>query len=562
MNARPQPLAPAARSEPPEVGRDDLRRAILEQVVRLSGGPPSFDFKELLTRTRYARAAGRALWALVRHLEPDVLVGPGFGGAPLLYATALAAADADGRDLAIWMVRDQRKSYYGKRWVEGPRLEGRPRAVILDDFLGRGTAIELVDQALAAESMQAEVCGIGVLLDAWAPLGSRQLRVSRCPVFPVFLRHEIGMTRDCHDARPPLMTGAAPPALGRPAWRRLGFNGASDCPLKSAPAIADGDLFAADDRSRVWRIDGRDGEARWCTPSVQETAKGIVQRLQVVGGSVAYGCYDGTVTRLDASDGRIVWRLRVGSAVHATPEVDLAAGRVFVNVEAFDHRGPGGWLAALDWRTGRTLWRHPHAFWPPGTPAHDPASGAVVATCNDRTLVCVDDGDGRERWRAATEGVARGRPAIAAGRVVVADEAGWLQVFDLMTGELLGRRRYGGTTGEHQFTLVDEGVVMAYDDTGQLLAFALDDLRLLWLSTLRTEGVCTPVAAGGHLYVLSRAGNLAVLERRGGRKVWEGHVEGRQSHAPAVGELGGELSIVCASDDAGLQAFRIHPHYG
>ena len=563
MNATiPRALMAAAPGDASSIApiseREVLRRAVLERVLKLAPFP-SFDFKEMLTQTRLARAAGKALWQLARPFRPDVLVGPGFGGSPLLFATAFAAAEEDGLDLAIWMVRDQRKTHFGKRWVEGPRLAGRPRAIMLDDFLGLGSGVELVDQALAAESMSAELCAIAVLFDAWSPLGSRQLSVGRCPVVSVFRRHDIGMTRDCHDARPPLMAGAAPALLERPLWWRFEFNAEISYPHKSAPAIADGAVYAADDRARLWCFDGATGETRWHVDSLARSAKGVVQRLQVVAGSVVFGGYDGTVTRLDAATGRLAWRMRVGAAVHATPVVDVANARVYINVET-DDGGPGGHLSALDWRTGRTLWRTPHAFWPPGTPCHDADTGAVVATCNDRALTCVDSATGASRWQATSQGLVRGQPAIAQGCVILATENGWLQVFDLATGELLRERRYG-TSKVLQFTHVEDGTVFTLDDSGQLCAFEIDTLHLRWLSTLRTEGTACPVPFGRHFIVLSRAGHVAAIERASGLKVWEGRIDAAFSHAPAVGELGGQPALVCASNDAGLRAFRIHPYY-
>ena len=536
-----------------------LHEAILERVIRFSGAT-SFDFKELVTQTRLVRAAGRALWRIVRPFRPEVLVGPGFGGAPLLFATALAAAQENDADLAIWMVRDQRKTYYGKRWVEGPRLAGRPRAVVLDDFLGHGSAIELIDQALAAEALTAQLCAIAVLYDAWSPRGSRQLSVSRCPVVSVFKRHDFGLTRDCHDARPPLMEGAAPALVEKPLWWRFELNEGTAYPLKSSPVIAQDAVFVADDRSRVSCLDGLTGELRWRTESVEQPAKGIVQRLQYADGSLVYGCYDGTVTRLRADDGGVLWRMRVGTAVHSTPAVDGPGRRVFVNVETFTKAGPGGYLGALDWDTGATLWRHPHAFWPPGTPAHDPASGAVVATCNDGALVCVDGRTGALRWTATTDGLVRGRPAISGGRVFLITESGWLQAFDLSSGAALSKRQVGASS-VLQFTLVDRGAVVAMNGEGQVAAFDVEDFRLRWIGTLRSEGVSAAIPAGAYLHVLSRTGHLAAIERASGLKVWEGRVDGRYSNAPAVGVVAGQAMLVCASNDAGLLAFRIHPHY-
>lgn len=559
MTALPPLPEPAYSPDVRAAERAMLHKAILQYAVRLKGRP-TYDFKELVTQSAFVRAAGKALWALVREFRPEVLIGPGFGGVPLLYATALAALDADGVDLAIWMVRDQRKTYHRKRWIEGPRFDHVPRAVMLDDFMGQGTSLQLVDEALASDGMQADLCGIGLLFDYWSPLGSRQTSLTRCPVASVFKRHDFNLTRDCHDAAPPLMKGSAPPLVAQPRWWRFDFNGASALPSKSSPAIADGAVFAADDQRRMWRFNALTGEAAWHRDSLGDHPKGIVQCLQPVDGSVVYGCYDGTVTRLDQRTGQIVWRWRVDAYVHATPAVDLENGRLYVNTESVDSNGACGHLNALDWKTGRTIWRRRQAFWPPGSPFFDKASQLVVATCNDQSLIAVDAATGALRWRATTHGLVRGRPAVIGDVVLVANESTWLQAFDLHTGAELRRRQFGG--GDvHQYTHAADGLVYTVDSTGHLSAFDIEDFRLVWINRLRSTGTWAPVALGRHLIMLSREGHLVVLDAKSGIKHWEGEIDGQYRQPPAVGVVDGVPLLVCSSHRSGIGAHEIHPFY-
>lgn len=541
--------------------RELLRQVIHERVVLLGSGV-TFDFKELLTQARWAQAAGRLLWSLIRPYRPEVLAGPGFGGVPLLYAVALAALESDGVDLALWLVRDQRKTHYRKRWVEGPRLPGQPRAVFVDDFLGKGSALALVEEALAADGRSADILAAAVLFDQWQPLGSRQLSVSRFPVVSVFKRHDIGLTRDCHDARPPTMRGSAPPFVdvNRPLWWRFDFNGHSEHPYKSSPAVAEDAVFAADDQSRIWRFDGLTGEAAWCRKSLGRPHKGIVQRLQWVDRSLVAGCYDGTVTRLDSASGDIVWRWRVDSHVHATPVVDLANQRVFVNTEQGNGGEPFGHLVALDWASGRVLWRRRHAFWPPATVCHSPAHGAVVAACNDRTLTCVDAATGSLRWQARSAGLVRGQPALTATQVLVATEDGILQSFDIESGVEVNQRRHGPGL-LHQFLHVADGVAYVLDDIGHMVAFDAGSLAIRWLGRLRSPGAWAPLPWGRYLLVLSREGHLAVFDPARQTKPWEGRVPGTYRQQPAVGRIQGQPVLACASHRSGLQVFRIHPDY-
>lgn len=536
-----------------------LQQAIHERVILL-GERVGFDFKELLTQARWVEMAGRQLWQLIRPFKPDVVIGPGFGGIPLLYAVALAARQADGVDLAIWMVRDQRKTYYRKKWIEGPTLPATARAVIVDDFLGKGSGIELIDEALAAERREVTLCAAAVLFDNWNPLGARQLSVSRFPVVSVFKRHDFGLSRDCHDAKPPLMKGDAPPLVGEPLWWRFDLNAETSYPFKSTPVIADGSIFVADDSSRVWRLDAATGEAVWCRHSLEQPFKGIVQRLQFVDGSLVVACYDGTVTKLDASTGEVQWRLKVDAHIHATPVVDLARQRVFINTEQSNNGEPIGSLVALDWRSGRVIWRRGHPFWPPGTPAFDEALDAVVAPCNDQTLVCVDASSGQLRWHVSTQGLVRGMPVIAETAVIVATEDGVLQRFEMTTGELTHSRTYGSGLAQ-QVPYTANGLIYVLDKSAGLGVFDTSDLRLRWMGRLRSTGACSAVAFNGYLAILSREGHLAVLDPARERKVWEGQIGGTYHQAPALGRVGTRLLLACASLQSGLKVFAVDPYY-
>ena len=349
LGTRPPGLPPQVR------GRSEwerLRREIYRRGMRF-GEQLSFDFRELLTDAGNARDAGVLMWEMLRDLRPEVLLGPGFGATPLLYTIALAAL-ADGVNLQILMVRDRRKGHNQKRWVEGhrPSAEGK-RAVVIDDFMRAGSALPLVEKALAADKVKLDIQCVALFFDMWEPLGSRQISVAKYPVLSLFTRHDVGLSRDCFDAVPPLMKGRAPDFIAvDPVWWRFNLNHDIGYPTKCAPIIHGGGAFAADDSSRLWRHDLRTGEVDWCVDSLARPPKGVVQLLQAVDDSLVYGCYDGTVTRVDAASGDIIWRWRIDSSIHATPWVDLGSRRLFINTEQWNGGRPTGHLQCLDWDSG------------------------------------------------------------------------------------------------------------------------------------------------------------------------------------------------------------------
>jgi len=549
---------PPAITEAPEWER--LRRAILARAVRFSGHL-NFDFRELLTDASLARDAGRLMWQLVRPLGPEVLVGPGFGAAPLLFGIAHAALE-EGVNLQVLMVRDQRKQHNQKRWVEGCRQAAQgKKTVLVDDFMREGSAVALVHEALAADGVQLQLLAVALFFDMWEPLGSRQLRLASHPVLSLFTRHDVGLSRDAYDALPPLMKGQHPALVGeQPLWWRLALNVRTDYPFKSSPVIADDAVFVSDDHSRMWRHDAASGDIQWRYDSLAQPRKGIVQRLQYVAGSLVFGCYDGTLTRLDGATGQVVWRWRQDSSVHATPCIDAEHGRIFINTEQWNAGAPFGHLQALDWATGRLLWTYTHAYWPPGSAQYSAAHGVVIAACNDESLIGVDADSGDLLWRQRTEGLVRGQPGISGDAVFAATERGRLHSFDIRTGEPRWTVRYG-QGGKHQFTQVIDGAVITLDGHWHCSAFDASTGALRWLTRLRSPGNWCPVPMGPWWLVGSRQGHLAVLEPGHERKVWEGQIGGLYHQPPAVGRAAGRMLLAAASNDQGLKVFEVNPHY-
>jgi outer membrane protein assembly factor BamB/orotate phosphoribosyltransferase len=544
---------------------DLLRRQIVDKAIYFSD-QLVFDIRRMLTQSRNAEMAGRLMWQLIKPHQPQVLIGPGFGASPLLYSTALAAL-ADGAELQVLMVRDKRKAHNQKRWVEGDHASAAgKRAVMLDDFMKAGSALPLVRDALRADSIRLDIVALALFFDMWEPLGSRQISTSQLPVLSLFTRHDIGLSRDCHDAVPPLMKGSAPDFLvDTPRWWRMGLNKSLAYPTKCAPVMADDAVFIADEKSTLWKHDLGTGNIRWSVPSLETPQKGIVQKLQYVQGSLVYGCYDGTLTKVNAETGAIQWRWKIDSSIHATPTLDEAGGRIFVNTEQWNGGRPCGHLQCLELATGRLLWKHRHAWWPPGTAAYCVATSLVVAPCNDESFTALDAASGRVAWRFKTEGMVRGQPLIKAmqgkSRLYAATERGRLHCLDTATGELIWTRRYGQGLW-HQFLVADETSVFVMDGKWHFTAFDLDSGATRWLGRLRSPGCWQPVWCGAFLVVLSRQGHLAVFDPAREVKVWEGRIPGTYHQPPAVAlDASGTAVLVAASSSSGLLAFDIHAHY-
>lgn len=542
-----------------------LRHQIVEKAIHFTD-QLVFDFRRMVTQGRSIEMAGRLMWQLIKPYSPEVLIGPGFGAAPLLFSTALAAL-ADGVELQVLMVRDKRKEHNQKKWVEGNRVAAAgKRAVMLDDFMKSGSALPLVRQALKADGVKLDLVALALFFDMWEPLGSRQISTSQLPVLSLFSRHDIGLSRDCYDAVPPLMKGCAPDFVGEtPRWWRMGLNKALAYPTKCAPVIAGDAVFVADENSTLWKHDLRTGDIKWSTPSMETPQKGIVQKLQYTQESLIYGCYDGTVTRVHAGTGVIQWRWKIDSSIHATPVIDETGGRIFINTEQWNGGQPCGHVQCLELATGRLIWKHRHAWWPPGSTTFCAMTDTVAAPCNDESLIGLDALTGRVKWRFKTEGLVRGQSLVKTvgerSRLYAASERGRLHCLDMETGALIWTQRYGQGLW-HQFLVADDKAVFVMDGKWHFLAFDLESGATRWLSRLRSPGCWQPVWCGVYLVVLSRQGHLAVFDPKRQVKVWEGRIPGAYHQPPAVIADKLELAtLVAASSTSGLLAFDIHARY-
>lgn len=230
-------------------------------------------------------------------------------------------------------------------------------------------------------------------------------------------------------------------AYGQKVWsfHTIGEDMASAAITGDALVFANGDIHAyalrLTDGRPIWRDQLR-GVATMASATVSGTRVFI---------STCHSQPHFRETRaLDVKTGRTLWKNPNGSC-DASPAVDR--GIVFVDGNREDGTGPydpGGRdiVAAIDEKTGRTLWQHvsprgPYTLVASGEHAvAGTAVGGILyqSVVNRNQLAAFEGRTGRVLWHVSTAAPVKMSPAVTGDRVIFGDTSGVLYSVDRRTG--------------------------------------------------------------------------------------------------------------------------------
>lgn len=297
-------------------------------------------------------------------------------------------------------------------------------------------------------------------------------------------------------------------------WRRnIGAGSTKSRQVMSPVVAADGRVFVMDGESTVTAVDANTGAVVWkvdVKPSGREAVGGAsvfglpVPFVTQGGGALSGGFGGGvavsggkvfvasgyrTMSALDAASGAVVWTQSVDVPIHGAPTV--AGNRVFV-VDVDNQ------IIAFNATTGLQDWSYrgivePARIMRASSPA---VSGdTVIAPFSSGEIVALRASNGQPVWNQVLSRTSRtsalseirdiaGRPVISRGFVYAVSHSGVMQAMDIRTGQPK------------------------------------------W--TLPVAGVNAPLPAGDVVYVVSKSGELTLVNRDSGAVYWTRNLnEGR-----------------------------------
>lgn len=336
--------------------------------------------------------------------------------------------------------------------------------------------------------------------------------------------------------------------------------------LAASPVVGGGQLFVMDTDGVVHAFDAQTGSPRW-TKGFQIQGDGS---NSVYGGGAAYDSGRvyittgmGEVAALDATDGKVLWKVKPAGPLRGSPTI--AYNSVFVMT--MDNQ-----LWSLNAADGAPLWNETSSTGQTGVfgvAAPAAGQGTVIAGFSTGELTAFRYENGRQLWNDALARTSLSTsvgvltdidadPIIDRGRVYALGQGGRMAAYELVTGQRIWELNLAGIStpaiaGDWIFTLTDDA---------KLLCMARTTGKVRWISQQaqfeneekKKNAIywTGPVLAGERLWFANSRGEIHSAGIADGQSRLFAEVKQPITLAPIV--AGGTLYVL---DDSGrITAFR------
>ncbi|OFZ72308.1 MAG: outer membrane protein assembly factor BamB [Betaproteobacteria bacterium RBG_16_64_9] len=306
-----------------------------------------------------------------------------------------------------------------------------------------------------------------------------------------------------------------------------------------SPAVVQNSVFAAARDGTVVRLDASNGRALWRANAGQPLSAGVGASAALV----AVGTPEGEVIALDAADGKVRWRARVSSEVLAAP---------LVTDDAVIARCSDGRVFSLDAADGRRRWVYQRAI--PTLTVRSTAGLAIrgqtaYAGFPGGRLAAIALNNGGVRWegtvalpRGSTElervADVVGVPWVAEREVCAVAYQGRVACLDGNTGQPLWARAMSSISGLG----VDARYVFVSDDRDAVHALDRSNGTSVWKQDgLSRRKLTAPLALGREIAVADAEGYVHFLSRENGQLIGRVATDGSAVAGPMKPFPGGLL---------------------
>ncbi|WP_439534822.1 outer membrane protein assembly factor BamB family protein [Polymorphobacter sp.] len=249
-------------------------------------------------------------------------------------------------------------------------------------------------------------------------------------------------------------------------------------PLRGAPAVADGRVFALSQDNQLFAVNAETGDALWSVAGTVEVAGLLGTGTPAVDlNTVVVGFSSGELQALRAENGRTVWSdalARTGrstamaalSDIDASPVIDR--GRVYAI-------GHGGRMAALELATGQRVWERNFA----GVSTPWVAGEFIYTVTLEGELLCLTRSEGKVRWvnqldrwrnpKKKTKPISWTGPVLGSEKLLIASSDKQLITVSPYDGKIISRAKLSDAAylppviaGGMAYLLTDDGRLTAW----------------------------------------------------------------------------------------------------
>jgi outer membrane protein assembly factor BamB len=258
----------------------------------------------------------------------------------------------------------------------------------------------------------------------------------------------------------------------------------------------------------VYALDMQNGSILWTTnirthKVIQSPQWGhrLVSSPAYADGQLYVGSDDGRLYCLNASNGKILWEVRIGFGLLGVyGSVTYHDGKIFAgNGDTWKWDGNPkfpGFLSAIAADTGKIVWRH---FFLRGGTGSAPAvhNGRVFIGALDHHLYAFDENNGRVVWRYTMSDAVWCSPSVADGMVFIADMDGFVYAVNESTGKEVWKFHGGQWSCCSTPTVYDQKVYFGlYTEKGSTFPYGalycLDEYTGLELRSVHLSHICPP----------------------------------------------------------------------
>lgn len=249
-------------------------------------------------------------------------------------------------------------------------------------------------------------------------------------------------------------------------------------PARSAPALADGNLYVLSMDQSLQAFSLTDGKFVWSHQGIQANTGTIGQASPAyANGILVAGFESGDLVALRTDGGTLVWTDNMGGLKGQATLSDFGsvrAGPVIDNGLAYAV-GLGGLLAALDIRSGRRVWQRDIA----GSSTPWVAGDFLYVVSTEQRLAAIGKDDGAVHWatdlpRFVHPNKSKGLivwtgPVMVGGKLVLVSDHAKMAVVDPISGSLITTEKLSDTAStpptvaqDMVFVLTDDAKLTAY----------------------------------------------------------------------------------------------------